>query len=144
MKQQLKKILLYTENFRKQQQIAHLCQEQCVFLQMLKISDREKKVGELAGFSVQKHPAGKIISEKTEDTTFQREVPAVQVMPEVMIFSGFSENELDFFLGGYRAAGIAPVALKAMLTPYNFNWNLGDLIQELRQEHSAMAQKKKQ
>ena len=42
------------------------------------------------------------------------------------------------FLGLFRRMGIAPVALKAMLTPTNAAWDSEKLHEELAGEHRAM------
>lgn len=58
--------------------------------------------------------------------------------PELMIFSGVSSEALDLFLGAWRMAGITPIFLKAILTPYNYTWTVYQLTQELIREHTAM------
>ncbi len=64
--------------------------------------------------------------------------PAGYRQPEIMVFSGISSEGLDMFLGAWRMAGIAPVPLKAILTPYNYTWTVYQLTQELVREHTAM------
>ena len=60
---------------------------------------------------------------------------------EMLVLCGFPEPALHAFLQGFRKAGVAPVALKAVLTPTNANWNSVQLYQELRREHAAMTER---
>ena len=61
-------------------------------------------------------------------------IPQLYTMPELIIFSGFDENSLNEFLKAYKAKGIEKVQLKAVITPYNLNWTLYDLIEHLKEE----------
>ena len=61
-------------------------------------------------------------------------IPQLYSMPELIIFSGFDENSLNGFLKAYKAKGIEKVQLKAVITPYNLNWTLYDLIEHLKEE----------
>lgn len=54
---------------------------------------------------------------------------------EMMVFSGLTSEELDTFLKAYRDAGIAPISLKAIVTPSNIFWSAGQLYGELMKEH---------
>lgn len=61
---------------------------------------------------------------------------------EMIVFKGFDQEMLGTFLSLYRQAGIAPVALKAGLTPTNVTWNSQQLHAELQQERDAFLQQK--
>ena len=74
---------------------------------------------------------GVIIS---NDNTASLNIPLMYNMPEVMIFKGFDEQKLKYFLNEYRQAGIEKVELKAMITPYNVTWTLYFLIEHLKKE----------
>ena len=74
---------------------------------------------------------GVIIS---NDNTASLNIPLMYNMPEVMIFKGFDEQKLKYFLNEYRQAGIEKVELKAMITPYNVAWTLYFLIEHLKEE----------
>lgn len=78
---------------------------------------------------------GSILSGKKEN----RQVPPLYQLPELIIFAGLPDQVLDIFLAAYKSAGIAPVALKAVVTPYNFGWTLKDLAAELKKEHHEMS-----
>ena len=70
-------------------------------------------------------------------------VPMVYTMPELIIFSGFAEENLDRFLKEYKTRGIEKVLLKAVVTPYNLNWSLYDLIEQLKSEANQMYKNQK-
>ncbi len=57
---------------------------------------------------------------------------------EMMLLKNFGNTQLDTFLAAYRQAGIAPVVLKAGLTPTNIYWNSLQLYEELSQERRAL------
>ena len=61
---------------------------------------------------------------------------------EILVFVAFSEEKLDLFLRAYRQAGIAPIPLKAVLTPHNCSWSVYELTQELMREHIAMMERR--
>ncbi len=58
---------------------------------------------------------------------------------EMLVLAYFTPELLNQFLYGFRKNGIAPVALKAMLTDTNAKWDSVDLHNELSMEHEAMA-----
>ena len=58
---------------------------------------------------------------------------------EMLVMAYFRPGMLDAFLGGFREMGLAPIALKAMLTETNAGWTLERLHAALREEHEQMA-----
>ena len=82
-----------------------------------------------------------IVSGGAGNTTGNSSVPIVYTMPEIIIFSGFGEDNLDRFLKEYKTRGIEKVKLKAVVTPYNLNWSLYDLIEQLKSEADPMYKK---
>lgn len=64
-------------------------------------------------------------------------VPPVPAKP-VMVLSGFSRARMDVLFAALRKAGIPPIDLKAVVTPTNIAWSLGELCAELAREHEAM------
>ena len=42
---------------------------------------------------------------------------------ELLIFDGFSSDNLDNFLDAYKGTQASPVAFKAMVTPVNLKWS---------------------
>lgn len=57
---------------------------------------------------------------------------------EMMVLKGFSSEQLDLFLKFFRQNNLAPVSLKAVLTPVTQYWNSMQLYGELKKEHEAM------
>lgn len=53
---------------------------------------------------------------------------------ELMIFGGFSDNDLDEFLAGYHSTNAPAVAAKAMMTPVNQRWSPAYLYAQLLNE----------
>lgn len=52
----------------------------------------------------------------------------------MILFSQFSDSDLDAFLAAYRETGAAPISCKAVITLHNLNWSLTRLYAELSQE----------
>ena len=57
---------------------------------------------------------------------------------EMLVMANFPAGMMNTFLGLFRRMGIAPVALKAMLTLTNAAWNSEKLHAEIAGEHQAM------
>lgn len=61
------------------------------------------------------------------------------VLPsEMLVLANFTSAQLDGFLNALRQNKLPPIALKAVLTPDNRNWNALELQEELKKEHFAM------
>ena len=61
--------------------------------------------------------------------------PAAMPFPEEMLLmKGFPERLMDAFLAGLREEGLAPIPLKAVLTPSNAGWDSVKLHDELLRE----------
>ena len=54
---------------------------------------------------------------------------------EMLVFSGMDSQQVDAFLAEYKATGLPPVALKAIVTPYNVSWTADALLRKLMKEH---------
>ncbi len=74
---------------------------------------------------------------KGESPKSKPKLPPLYVMPDIIVFSGFRDKELDLFLDEYKKANIAPTPLKAVVTPFNLNFKIGELIEHLKAEASA-------
>lgn len=105
--------------------IAGLCKRLGFRVRKLKPADANVEIGVLAGVC---GAAGKD----------HVKAPALYQMPEMLIFSGMPEKGLDTFLAEYKAAGIEPVGLKAVVTPYNLTWTAYELAAELLKEQASM------
>ena len=57
---------------------------------------------------------------------------------EMLVMANFPAGMMNTFLGLFRRMGLAPVALKAMLTPTNAAWDSEKLHEEIAGEHQAM------
>ena len=57
---------------------------------------------------------------------------------EMLVMANFTTAMMNTFLGLFRRMGIAPVALKAILTPTNAQWDSEKLHAEIASEHEAM------
>jgi hypothetical protein len=53
---------------------------------------------------------------------------------EMLVFSGMDSDRLDAFLAAYKETGLAPIGLKAVVTPGNIRWNAQELFRELLRE----------
>ena len=51
------------------------------------------------------------------------------------MFTSRDSQQEDAFLAEYKATGLPPVALKAIVTPYNVSWTADALLRELMKEH---------
>lgn len=57
---------------------------------------------------------------------------------EMLVMANFPAAMMNTFLGLFRRMGIVPVALKAILTPTNAQWDSEKLHAEIASEHEAM------
>ena len=57
---------------------------------------------------------------------------------EMLVMANFPAGMMNAFLGLFRRMGIAPVVLKAMLTPTNAAWDSEKLHAESAGEHQVM------
>ncbi len=119
-----KLILLFGIYGEKLKQIKNLCRTLDILVFSIKRKQYEEKLGVLAG----------IVGMKKNNKVYMgQELPG-----EMMVFSGVDSDELDVFLERYKAAGIEPVGLKAVLTPVNVNWTPEELFRELVKEKEEM------
>ncbi|MGN0318387.1 MAG: DUF3783 domain-containing protein [Lachnospira sp.] len=106
---------------QKERIFLEICQTLNISTRQLKPDDLDKAVGALAGI-----PNIKPIKSITASKNY--------VMPEILIFSGLKDKELDDFLEMYKSRGLSEISLKAVATPHNISWSLYQLICEL-EEH---------
>ncbi|MDO4260617.1 MAG: DUF3783 domain-containing protein [Eubacteriales bacterium] len=123
-------MIYYIRDFRKGKRIAGLCKRLGIRLRELKPADESSRIGVLAG--VPQPGGGRMQGEEREA------LPEELELPELLIFSGFPDGLLDTFLKEYRAAGIEPVGLKAVVTLHNMDWTVRELAMELMKERMAM------
>lgn len=118
-----KKVLLFHVGREKEQKIRALCSACGIQSCVIGKEKYEESLGAVAG----------IIGMKQTNNLYR----GADFPTEMMVFSGIDSQSLDVFLAKYREAGIAPVSLKAVLTPYNVHWNARQLYKELLKEQAA-------
>lgn len=57
---------------------------------------------------------------------------------EMLVMKDFSDAQLNAFLRFFKEQQLAPVSLKAVLTPVTQHWNSLELYTELKKEHDAI------
>ena len=60
---------------------------------------------------------------------------------EMLVMKDFSNEQLDAFLTFFQKEKLAPMTLKALLTPVNQHWNSLQLYEELKKENSSFKRK---
>lgn len=60
--------------------------------------------------------------------------PSGYKLPDIIIFSGLADETLDMFLAEYKAEGIEPVEIKAVITQTNIAWSVYELICSIEKE----------
>lgn len=123
------KILLFMPDRQKKEKILELCRKRNLHLQEISYDQIHTPILELV------ETAGK--KQRKLETA-----PIFSVMPELLIFCKMADGQLDDFLKSYREAGIAPIHLKAVLTPYNLTWTPFELTEELRKEREEILRRK--
>lgn len=122
------RVLLFQVEPSKAKKIERVCQDMGVRAERVPPREYGQKLGFLAGI-----------------TGFRRE-PArcakMEFAEEMLVFSGMASELLDTFLEKYRESSLAPVELKAVLTPQNVFWTAGELYGELDRERQEWAKQK--
>lgn len=90
-------------------------------------SEYSRPIGELAG----------IRKEEKEAESYEGE----ELPEEMMIMCGFTQSMIQELLIRIRRQRMAPVDLKAVLTPTNQNWNSLEIYEEIKKEHQMMHEK---
>lgn len=119
-------ILLYHITGIKEAQIRLLCGGQKISLRPVLDSELHTPLGALVG-----RPTP--LTQKGDGTTFSE---------EMLVLVDFAESALDQFLQTYRESGIAPVSLKAVMTPHNQGWDSVALYLELVREREEFLHKR--
>ena len=128
-------ILLHINDKIKRQQVLSLCHSLNQQVKLFDATDAGRTVGELAGLSNSKN------SRKKDDTwtdKTQLSDSADVKLPDCIIFSELSGNDMDIFLAEYKKRGIEPTHLKAVVTVHNMRWSVNELIAELKKEQIAI------
>ena len=119
-----KKILLFHVEKEKRQQIEILCASQGIVPVAVERKQYGNPLGSLVGIpGLKKRGKG---------------YRGPELPGEMLVFFGLDSDALDLFLDGYRQAGIAPIPIKGVMTPYNMVWSAEQLFKELSEEHKKM------
>ncbi len=134
------KILLFRVAPAKTVQIKALCQSLKIQVLTIRHDQYHRPLGQLAGIKGFASPAPATTriqrSVSTSADTFGP-LPGIGIpRTELMVFCGFSSDALDAFLEAYKQAQIAPIPLKAVITPANIGWDAHTLYTELLKEHA--------
>lgn len=108
-----------------------LCTSMDVKSKPVRKSDIDLPVGTLFGITLKK---GVGMGSVTK-------APADYSLPEMMIFFGFDDKELEDFLEEYKNSKLSLSALKAVVTMYNMHWNVYMLAVELQKERDGVSHK---
>ena len=117
----VKKIFLYTNDDKKREAIEKLCTLHKIRSCRLTPADLNRTVSEICNVPM---------AVKRE----HKPAPVLYAMPEIMLFFGVDNAQLDTFLDAYNAAGIESIKRKAVVTPTNLGWTLYELMEELGKE----------
>ena len=116
-------LLMYNLSPARQGAIRMLCARLKIRARAVEASEYKEKLGALAGM------------EEKRNEPFSGEPFA----DEMLLMAGFAPQTLDALLRAFRSYRVAPVALKAVLTPVNAEWDSVRLHEELLREHEAAA-----
>lgn len=78
------------------------------------------------------HSVGSIIGVQGFSEKPKEDLP--ESAGSMILFSQFSDSDLDAFLAAYRETGAAPIPCKAVITLHNLNWSLTRLYAEIARE----------
>ena len=120
------KILLFNVSEERKSSIEKLCKSLSIRITVttIHLNMYGQSMGYLAGISGFQRNSNNYTGEEFES--------------EMLIFSGVDSDLMDEFLDGMKKNGIAPVFLKAMITPTNIFWTPVKLFEELKKEHQAL------
>ena len=116
-------LLMYNLSPARQGAVRMLCARLKIRVRAVEASEYAEKLGALAGM------------EKKRNEPFSGEPFA----DEMLLMAGFAPQTLDALLRAFRSYRVAPMALKAVLTPVNAEWDSVRLHEELLREHEAAA-----
>jgi len=118
------KVLLFHTKRQKGQQIQELCQKYGIECKVVPPAQFSQAVGYLCGLPGWKPlPEGEPVAGEAE---------------EMMLLFGFTNAHLYDFLEKFKQHHIAPVSLKAAVTPTNVNWTARQLHAELMRERAQL------
>lgn len=117
-------VLLYRVEGEKEKQVRELLERNRIAVKVL----TEEMLGQTLGWCISE--AG------YEESGVPYEGKAME--REALILSGISGKRLDQLLRDLKALPAGNIELKAVVTPHNKSWKVGDLFAELEKEHHLM------
>ena len=124
-------------DFKTQKRISRFCRKQGILWRGLKESDRNRPVAAILYGKIPEAMRPLLPQEFQKDQTEGSDQPPAP-MPDFLLLSGLSDGELDRLLDNYRAAGLPSQILKAVVTPTNLFWSIGQVAEALENEHRQM------
>ena len=121
------KILLFGVNTQKDRAVRVAAEKIGADVTVVDRRDYGQKIGALAGISGF-HKDGKAYM-------------GSDFVTEMLVFSGILPKQMDTFLAEYKATGVQPIALKAIVTPHNVAWTADALFRELMKERFQLLEK---
>ena len=116
-------ILMYNLDNPRKLKILMICGQLKIKARSVAVSDYAQPIGALAG-----------LRSRTDAVYSGTGFPE-----EMLLMAGFAPQTLDALLRAFRSYRVASVALKAVLTPVNAEWDSVRLHEELSREHEAAA-----
>ncbi len=133
----MNEVLLYIPDEKKRAAVLQYVKAQGLTAGVIGSKDIDRVIGELVfspgPFDLQAYLKASGLKEKP-----YVKAPVLFQMPELMILCNMPEQKTDAFLSGYRAAGLQPIALKAMLTKHNILWTPYTLALHLKEEDARV------
>ena len=117
----MKRIYANIPDRNKLEAVTGICREQKIELYGIKFSDVTKTLAALCNVPLAVKAA-------------RRTAPVLYVLPEMMIFFGLDDKDLDLFLDAYKLTGQERISRKAVVTTTNLGWTLYELAEELGRE----------
>lgn len=115
-----KAILLLTQNSKKKEAISAMCKSFDIELKEIWPGNINLPIGTFLGMPL--------------NSKSSKVAPVLFNPPELLIFNGLSDKELDIFLDKYKDEDIDPIQYKGVITPHNITWSPYEFILEYEKE----------
>lgn len=119
----MKTIFANIPDISKKEKLEKLCKELGINVRAIDPYDGERTLLSVVS-------GGKYELKETKSITTHK-------LPEIIVFQGFGDEELQEFLKVYREKGLEKIPLKAIVTPYNLTWTLNELGKHLEDERRS-------
>ena len=119
----MRKIFANIPDIAKREKLEKLCKEQGIDILSINADDGDRTLLSIVS-------SGKYDLKETKSI-------ATHSLPELVIFQGFEDEELQGFLRVYRERGLEKIPLKAIVTPFNLTWTLSGLAEHLNSERRS-------